>query len=125
MPLDAVQTFNPSCPAEYNLIVQKMMAKSPQQRFQTASELIEILTGLETNRFIKFPKPSSNQKLVADVAKDAPASTASGNAPEIKHQKAKKAVSNDSPERKHFVKIVIVIAISMIVLGLLVYLIVS
>ena len=39
-----VRTFQPHIPSEVALLIQKMMAKDPRQRFQTPSHLIESLT---------------------------------------------------------------------------------
>lgn len=72
----ALADFQPGVSARVQALVNKMMAKNPKSRFQSAQEVIDALTALQVNRSApKVPKLLPPGSVVpAGTAKNSPAS---------------------------------------------------
>jgi serine/threonine-protein kinase len=55
LPVPRVDAIRPGLPAELSTIIQKMMAKKPENRYQSANEVIEALQPFEAEEAVAEP----------------------------------------------------------------------
>lgn len=115
----------PDIPQDLNAIVAKLMAKDPEQRFQTASEVIAALTR-STQQVTINSKPQASQTLVQQPARPLEKVTtknqekaASSNQPRFKPKKKSGGLAISSRAILAFVVICLLSAVAIITLVLL------
>jgi serine/threonine-protein kinase len=99
-------TINPNIPAKLSAIVMKSMAKSPDDRFQTADRFLEELGSLgtdETRTFLPTPSQSRETSGHAPRKLDAAAPAAAPAKPTTKTLSGASVLSSVSRELAHYI----------------------